>query len=70
MQCREKNDNGIECHFTPEERELMFNALRHYSAYGKEDKYIIEQVPNICEIMNVLELPEFKKRMKKPEEAI
>ena len=57
----EKNDNGIECHFSMAERELLYNALRHYSAYGKNDKYIVEQVPVICEIMNVLSLPEFEK---------
>lgn len=31
-----KNDDGIELHLNLEERELLFNALRHYTAYGKE----------------------------------
>lgn len=43
MQFRLKNDDGIECHFDKSEREFLFNALRHYSAYGKEDEYIIGQ---------------------------
>lgn len=63
MQFRLKNDDGIECHFDKSERELLFNALRHYSAYSKEDKYIIEQVEKICEIMNVLDLPEFTNKV-------
>ena len=57
----ENNDNGIELHISMAEREPLYNALRHYSAYGKNDKYIVEQVPVICEIMNVLSLPEFEK---------
>ena len=58
---REKNDGGIELHLIPEERKLLYEALRHYSAYGKNEKVIIDQIPTICEIMNVLALPEFKK---------
>lgn len=57
----EKNDGGIELHLNTEERKLLYEALRHYSAYGKNEKYIVEQIPTICEIMNVLALPEFKK---------
>ena len=57
----EKNDNGIELHLDAEERELLYNALRHYSAYGKNDGYILEQIGKICEIMNVLDLPQFNK---------
>lgn len=56
-----KNNDGIELHLEPFERQLIFNALRHYSAYGKEDSYITDNIPTICEIMNVLELPEFNK---------
>lgn len=56
-----KNDDGIECHFDASERKLLYNALRHYSAYGKSDKYIGEQIGKICEIMNVLDLPEFNR---------
>ncbi len=62
MQFREKNNSGIECHLSPSERELIYNALRHYSAYGENDIYIMEQMGNICEILNVLHLPEFDKR--------
>lgn len=61
MKFAEKNDSGIELHLDLEERELLYNALRHYSAYGKDNGYIIEQIPKICEIMNVLDLPEFKR---------
>ena len=57
----EKNDNGIELNLSVEERELLYNALRHYSAYGKNDSYILEQIGKICEIMNVLDLPQFNK---------
>lgn len=56
----EKNDNGIELHLNPKERKIIYNALRHYLAYGKNENYIIEQVPDICEMMNVLKLPEYK----------
>mgnify|MGYP001851348168 CR=1 FL=1 len=56
-----KNDDGIELHLNLEERKLLFNALRHYSAYGKNDSYIMEQMGNICEIMNVLDYPDFSK---------
>ena len=57
----EKKDGGIELHLSPEERKLLYEALRHYSAYGKNEKVIVDQIPKICEIMNVLALPEFKK---------
>ena len=57
----EKNDRGIELHLNPEERELLYEALRHYSAFGKNEKVIVDQIPMICEIMNVLALPEYKK---------
>ena len=56
-----KNDDGIELHLDVEERELLYTALRHYSAYGKE-KNVLEQMEKICEILNVLHLPEFDKR--------
>ena len=61
MKFAEKNDSGIKLHLDLEERELLYNALRHYSEYGRNDSYIIEQIPKICEIMNVLDLPEFKR---------
>ena len=57
----EKNDGGIELHLSPDERKLLYEALRHYSAYGKNENHIIDQIPTICEIMNVLALPELKK---------
>lgn len=57
----EKNDDGIELHLIPEERKLLYEALRHYSAFGKNEKVIVDQIPMICEIMNVLALPEHKK---------
>lgn len=56
----EKKDDGIELHLNVEERELLYTALRHYSAYG-EEKNVIEQMEKICEILNVLHLPEFDK---------
>lgn len=59
MKFREKNDGGIELHLRYEERELVHNALRHYSAYGKDDKYIVEQIGTICELLNVLHLKSF-----------
>ena len=62
MLFKEKNNDGIELHLSPDERKLLYEALRHYSAYGKNESYIVEQIPTICEIMNVLELPEFKKK--------
>ena len=60
----EKKDDGIELHLNVEERELLYTALRHYSAYGKE-KNVIEQMERICEILNVLHLPEFDKMERK-----
>lgn len=61
MLFKEKNDDGIELHLIPEERKLLCEALRHYSAFGKNEKVIVDQIPMICEIMNVLALPEYKK---------
>lgn len=54
----EKNDDGIELHLSLQERKLIYEALRHYSAYGKNEKVIIDEIPLICEMMNVLALPE------------
>ena len=62
MKFAEKNDNGIELHLSLEERELLYNALRHFSAYSDKDTYIMEQMGNICEILNVLHLKEFDRR--------
>lgn len=62
MLFREKNNDEIEIHLTCLEREIIYNALRHYSAYGKDDSYITDNIPCICEMMNVVALPEFEKR--------
>ncbi len=62
MKFAEKNDGSLELIASVEERELLYTALRHYSAYGKNEGAIIEQTPKICEILNVLHLPEFDKR--------
>ena len=59
MKFRLKNDDGIELVLNFEEIELLFRALRHYSAYGENDSYIIEQMGKICEILEVLYFPEF-----------
>lgn len=59
MKFRENNDDSIELVLSVEERELLYTSLRHYSGYGKNDSYIMEQMGNICEILNVLHLPEF-----------
>lgn len=56
-----KNDDGIELHLSLEERELIYKALRHFSAYSDKESYIMEQMGIICEIMNVLDSPEFRK---------
>ena len=61
MKFKKNNDGGIECHFDLEERELIWKALRHYSAYGVNESYILEQVPKICEILNILDCSEFDK---------
>ena len=54
-------DNGLTLVIDEEERELLYNALRHYSAYGKRDSYILDEIPKICEILNVLYLQEYNK---------
>lgn len=51
----EKNDGEIELRLNPQERELIYKALRHYSAYHQPEKEVIEDIPKICEIMNVLD---------------
>ena len=61
MKFNEKNDGGIELHLSLEERELLHDALRHYSAYGKE-RDVLERMEKICEILNVLHLREFDRR--------
>lgn len=61
MKYRENNDDGIELHLSLEERELIYKALRHFSGYSDKESYIMEQMGTICEIMNVLDSPEFRK---------
>lgn len=61
----EKNDGGIELHLDAEEREILYDALRHYSAYGERtgarEITIVDRIPRICELMNVLDSPHFRK---------
>ena len=40
--------------FDKQQLELIHKALRHYSAYG-EEKEILEQIENICELMNIID---------------
>lgn len=61
MQFRLKNDDGIELHLSLEERELIYKALRHFSGYSDKESYVLEQMGNICEIMNVIYSPDFRK---------
>lgn len=61
MKFLEKNDGGMELHIDKDERELLYNALRCYSAYGESRTYIVDSIPKICEIMNVLDGPDVKK---------
>ncbi len=63
MQFRLKNDDGIELHLSLQERELFFDALRYYSAYDKDNKSIDEKIVNVCQLLNVLHLPEFDKKI-------
>ena len=59
MKFKEKNDDSIELVLNPAERKLIYNALRYYHAV--ED--IIEvSIGHLCEIMNVLHLPEFDRK--------
>ena len=45
-----KNDNGIELHLSADERELLYNALRHYSAYGRNDTYILAECNYVAQV--------------------
>ena len=62
MKFREKNDGGIELHLDIGEREILYNALRCYSAYGESRSYLSDVVPKICEMMNVIDHPDIKKK--------
>lgn len=71
MKFRLKNDEGIELYLDLQERELLYDALRHYSAYGENQDRILDQIPKLCEILNVLDTPAFsshKKYIKKEKE--
>lgn len=59
MLFREKNDDSIELVVSPEERKLLYDALRYYSAYFKNEEKILAEMGDICTIMNVLHLPGF-----------
>ena len=62
MKFAENNDNGIELHLSSDERELLFNVLRQYCAFVTPNSYFLENTGKICEILNVLHLPEFDRR--------
>ena len=61
MKFRE-NDDSIELVLNPAERKLIYNALRYYSAFSEDDKFILENMGLICEIMNVLDMPGFYRK--------
>ena len=54
----EKNNGGIELHLSFEERKLVYNALRHYSVYSDSKASMVTVVPKVCELMNILYVPE------------
>lgn len=60
MKFREKNDNGAELHIDAFEREILYRALECYAAKGTPDDFVIDNMPIICEMEAVLELPEFR----------
>ena len=58
----QKNDDGIELHVNVAEREILYKVLEHYAAVGKPEEYIVENMPKICQMEDVLFLPEFNKK--------
>lgn len=62
MKFREKNDDSIELVLNPEERKLVYNALRYYSAFSEDESFVIESMGDICEIMNVLHMSGFDRK--------
>lgn len=60
MKFAEKNDNGIELHLNVLEREILYRALELYAAKGKPEDFVIDNMLRICEMEDVLELPEFR----------
>lgn len=61
MKFREKNDNGIILELTLKKRRLLYVSLWHSLTYGKNEKYIWNNTFNICEMLSVLDSPEFNK---------
>lgn len=59
MLFREKNNDDIELVLSPAERKLLYNALRYYSAYHKDEETVLTEMGDICAIMNVLSMPGF-----------
>lgn len=60
MKFSDKNDNGMEITINVLEREILYRALELYAAEGKPDDFVIDNITQICEMENVLELPEFR----------
>ena len=46
----------------PEERKLLWRALRHYSAFYQPEETVVENMTKTCEILNILELLNFTTR--------
>ena len=58
MKSIEKELGALVLHLDREERELIYNALRHYSVYSDSKSSMLTVVPKICEMMNVLYISE------------
>lgn len=61
MKFAQKNNDGIEIHLELKEREILYKALEHYAAKGKPEDYVIDNLLKICEMEDVLYLPEFNR---------
>ena len=61
MLTKKIDNDGIELHLNILERKLLYDALHHYSAYGENEKKIIDEIPKICELLNALDLDPKKK---------
>lgn len=59
MQFSEKNCGGIELHLDKTERELVYEAFLCYTAHGDKNPKVKDEMPKLCEILQVLQLPEF-----------
>ena len=55
-------ENGtIKLFLNPQEKNIIYRALRHYSAFSKDSEHVIDNMPFISKLMNVLDdfsLPE------------